>query len=111
MVDHRGCGGGSGVAREIRDGLLAPIGARLRLGVSRRAPPFAAAAGRHRRRTSALFTEFLVELEQRVCQLPPYERQCRTERAAVSPGRPYRILSIAIRRVRAIVVCRPDFAD
>ena len=103
--------GGAGAAREIRDGLLAPVGARLCPRVSRRAPPFAPAAGRHRHRTSDLFTEFLVELEQRLCQLPPHARQCRTERAAVPPGRLYRISRLAIRRVRAIVVCRPDIAD
>ena len=111
LVDRRRRGGGAGAAREICDGLLALVGARLCPRIFRRAPPFATAAGGHRHRSSDLFPEFLVELEQRVCQLPPHERQCRSERTAVPPGRLYRIFRLAIRRVRAIAVCRPDMAD
>ena len=87
LVAGGGAGGGARAAGEVRDGLLASVGARLCPRVSRRAPPFAAAAGLDRHRTSDLFTEFLVELEQRLCQLPPYQRQCRTERTAIPPGR------------------------
>src|SRR5207253_4128315 len=111
LVDRRRSGGGAGAPCEIRDVLLAAVGPRLCPRVSCGAPPSAAAAGRRRNRTSDLFTEFLVELEQRLCQLPPHARQCRSERAVVPPGRLYRIFCLAIRRVRAIVVCRPDIAD
>ena len=72
-----GSGGRAGAAREIRDGVLDAVGARLCPAVSRRAPPFAPVAGRDGLALADLFAEFLVELEQRLCQLSPHQRQCR----------------------------------
>src|SRR6516164_1984391 len=104
-------GGGAGTAREICDGLLATVGALLRPRLSSRAPPLAAAAGGRWRRPSALFAEFLVELEQRLCKLPAYQRQCSTQWPTVSPGRLYRIPWRAIWRLRAVAVRWPLVAN
>src|SRR5215469_1988769 len=99
-------GGGAGPAREIRDGLLAIVGARFRPPLSTRAPPSTPASGCDRCRPFALLAEFLVELEQRLRQLPAHQGQRRAQWSIVSPGRLYRIRRRAIWRVRAIAVRR-----
>src|SRR5215469_18177764 len=103
--------GGAGAACEIRDGVLAVVGARLRAVLPGRAPPPASAVGRDRHFPPALFSKFLVELEQRLRQLSAHQGQCRAQRPTVPPGRLSRIPRRAIWRLWAIAVCWSDLAD
>ena len=88
-------------AREIRDGLLAALGVRLRAAGSGRAAAFAAAARRGRDRGAALSAESVVELEQRVRQLSACPRQCRPVARSHASGGVPRIPGLAIRGSRA----------
>ncbi len=53
-----------------------------------------------------LFAEFVVELEQRLCQLSAHPRQCRARRARFPPDPAPRIFRLAIRRLRPAVFRR-----
>ena len=72
---------------QIRDGLLAAVGVRICSDRGRRAPASRGLIGRARRGLCHLFAEPVVELEQRLRQLPSHPRQCRARRQPLSPAR------------------------